>query len=302
MKLELVLAIILSSVLLFHAAYAQVQMGSLVVTVKPEKNSLESSEIPVLAGTVTDQASKPITNAQVKISTSYGTIVTSTDSDGKFRYQYANPVTPGQYVISVKAQKDGYGIGLVSTTFFVKGIPVSQSQNQYNFKTVSSDKINQDPTASKILKNIEKAKNQQAVQEEKIKKIEDNKKFLEEQRALADQKLQNDLSGWITQFDPFTPRNAYAAFVSEVNQTVQSIFWGQFNFTDQKTNDGLSAMIQVLQSGGSDVDARKAFIQKATSSRNEIIKVNNDLNVKYGHANKDMQSKFDSYGKLPRQK
>jgi len=293
---SLLLGIILSSVLLFHVASA-VPMGSLVVSVKPEKSTLEPSEIPAVLGTVTDQASKPIADALVNISTSHGTVGVVTDAEGKFRYQYAEPVSPNQYVINVKAQKDGYGIGLAKTTFFVKGTPIFTPQN---FQTISGDKINQDPISSKILKSIETAQKRQATQEEKIKKIEENKKFLEEQRALANQDLQNDLQGWLVQFDPFTPRNAYTSFVSEVNQTVQSIFWGQFNFTDQKINDGHVAQTQVLQNGGSNGEARKAFIQKATSTRNEIIQVNNDLNVKYGHANKDALSKFDSVGKLPR--
>jgi len=299
MKLVLLLAIILSSVLLVHTAYAIIPMGSLVITVKPEKSPLESSEIPALVGAVTDQASRPITNSQVIISTSYGTFVTLTDSDGKFRYQYENPVGPAQYLVNVKAQKDGYGIGLASTTFFVHGVPVSQSQ-QYNSKTVSGNNVDQDPVASRILKNIEIAKKQQEEQDAKIKQIEEEKKFQEKQRALANQQLQFDLTSWFAQFNPFTPRNAYAEFVSQVNQTVQSIFWGQFNFTEEKTNEGLAAKNQVLQNGGSNDQARKAFIQNATTSRSEISKVNNDLNVKYGNASKDVQAKFDKYGNLPR--
>jgi hypothetical protein len=299
MKKSLFLAIILSLVLLVHTASATIPMGDLVITVKPEKSPLESSDIPVLTGTVTDQASRPITNAQVSISTSYGTFVTFTDSDGKFRYQYENPVSPAQYLVNVKAQKDGYGIGFASTTFFVNGIPSSQSQ-QYNFKTVSGTNSSQDPIASRILKNVEIAKKQQAEQDAKIKQIEEEKKFQQSQQALANQQLQFDLGSWFAQFNPFTPRNAYAAFVSQINQTVQVIFWGQFNFTEQKTNEGLAAKNQVLQNGGSNDQARNAFIQNATTSRSEISKVNNDLNVKYGNASKDVQSKFDKYGNLPR--
>lgn len=296
MQTKLLLGIMLSLILLFHAVSA-LPMGSLVVTVKPEKNTLESNEIPVISGTITDQASKPISDALVTINTSQGTQTVLTDSDGKFSYQYTDPVLPNQYIVNVKAKKDGYGIGLAKTTFFVKGIPVAQ---QLNLKTVTGDKIKQDPMASKILKNIEIAKKKQLDQERKLKEIEDKKKFLEEQRALANQDLQKDLQGWLVQFDPFTPRNAYATFVSQVNATVQYIFWGQFNFTEQKNNDGLAAKYWVLQNGGSSHEARKAFIQKATSSRNEIIKVNNDLNVKYGHSSNQTLSKFDSLGKLPR--
>lgn len=286
----------LSLVLLFHTASA-VSMGNLVVTVKPEKNTLESGEIPILVGSVTDQASKPISDALVNISTSYGTEAVTTDLDGKFKYQYTSSVLPNQYLVNVKAQKDGYGIGLAKTVFFVKGTPVSQ---QTILKTVSSDKIKQDSTAAKILKNIEIAQKKQAEQERKLKEIDDKKKFIEEQRVFANADLQNDLQGWLVQFDPFTPRNAYATFVTQINATFQNVFWSQFNFTEQKINDGLAAKHQVLQNGGNNGEARKAFIQKATSSRNEIIKVNSDLNMKYGFANKDTQSKFDSSGKLPR--
>jgi hypothetical protein len=299
MKPVLFLAIMLSSVLLIHTASAIVPIGGLVVTVKPEKSPLESSEIPVLTGTVTDQASRPIANAQVSISTSYGTFGIFTGNDGKFRYQYENPVKPAQYLVNVKAQKIGYGTGLASTTFFVYGVPVSQSQ-QYNSKTVSGNNSSQDPIASRILKNVEIAKKQQAEQDAKIKRIEEEKKLEQSQRALANQQLQFDLGNWFAQFNPFTPRNAYAEFVSQVNQTVQTIFWGQFNFTEQKTNEGLAAKSQVLQNGGSYDQARNAFIKNATTSRSEISKVNNDLNVKYGNASKDVQSKFDKYGNLPR--
>src|SRR5438445_52693 len=299
MKTGLFLAIMLSSVLLVHTASAIVPMGGLVVMVKPEKSPLESSEIPVLVGTVTNQASRPIANAQVSISTSYGTFGTSTNNDGKFRYQYENPVSPAQYLVNVKVQKEGYGIGLASTTFFVNGVPVLQSQ-QYNFKTVSGNNISQDPVASRILKNIEIAKKQQAEQDAKIKQIEEEKKFVESQRALANQQLQFDLGSWFAQFNPFTPRNAYAAFVSQVNQTVQTIFWGQFNFTEQKTNSGLAAKTQVLQNGGSSEQARKAFIQNASSTRAEVVQVNKDLNIRYGNADNVTQAKFDKYGNLPR--
>ena len=296
MLTKLLLGIMLSSILLFHAVSA-VPMGNLVVTAKPEKNTLEPTQIPVISGIVTDQAGKPIADAIVTISTSQGSQTVVTDSDGNFKYQYTSPVSPNQYIVNVKAKKDGYGVGLAKTTFFVKGIPAAQ---QLNLQTVTGDKIKQDPMASKILKNIEIAKKKQADQERKLKEIEDKKKFLDEQRGLANQDLQKDLQGWLVQFDPFTPRNAYATFVNQVNATVQNIFWGQFNFTEQKNNDGLAAKYWVLENGGSNHEARKAFIQKATSSRTEIIKVNNDLNVKYGNSSNQTLSKFDSLGKLPR--
>ena len=300
MKTSLFLALVMISfILLIHTVSAQVQMGSLVVTIKPEKSFVESDQIPVLLGNVTDQAGKPVPSAQVYVSTSLGISSLSTNTDGKFRYQYPNPLGPAQYLVNVHAQKASYGTGLSSTTFFVKGVHLVSAQ-QYNSKIVSGDKIGQDPVASKILQNIEIAKRQQAAQEAKLKQIEQEKKFEEGQRQLANSQLQSDLQGWFAQLNPFTPRNAYAAFVSQVNQTVQTIFWGQFNFTEQKTNSGLAAKTQVLQNGGSSEQARKAFIQNASSTRAEVVQVNKDLNIRYGNADNVTQAKFDKYGNLPR--
>ncbi len=108
----------------------------------------------------------------------------------------------------------------------------------------------------------------------------------------------NDTVAWLSQFSPFTPQNAYATFVSQLNQTVQAIFLGQFNYTMQKTDDGLAAMTQVEQNGGNASQAREAFIENATASRSDITTVNNNLNVQYAHANSTVQAEFDKYGNL----
>ncbi len=299
MKTKVLIALVLPLLLITSNALA-IPMGSLVISVRSEKSSISVEEQPVIEGSVTDQASKPMSDVLVNISTAAGTVETKTNASGKFRYEFSNSFPPGQYIVNVKAQKDGYGVGLKSTTFFVKGIPTLQTQNQLQLKTVSGDQIKNDPIASKILKNIEITQKRQAEQEKKLKQIEENKKFLDQQRALADKELQNDLNGWFASLDPFAPRNAYVSFVSQINQTFQGLFWEQFNFTEQKTNEGLAAMFQILDNGGSKQEARKAFIQKASSSRAEIIKVNNDLNVKYGFTDKKTQDQFNMAGKLPR--
>jgi len=299
MKTKVLIALMLPLLLITSNALA-IPMGSLVISVRSEKSSISVEEQPVIEGSVTDQASKPMSDVLVNISTAVGTVETKTNASGKFRYEFSNSFPPGQYIVNVKAQKDGYGVGLKSTTFFVKGIPTLQTQNQLQLKTVSGDQIKNNPIASKILKNMEITQKRQAEQEKKLKQIEENKKFLDQQRALADKELQNDLGIWFTSLDPFTPRNAYTSFVSQINQTLQGLFWEQFNFTNQKTNEGLTAMFQVLDNGGSEQEARKAFIQKASSSRAEITKVNNDLNVKYGFTDKKTQDQFNMAGKLPR--
>jgi len=108
----------------------------------------------------------------------------------------------------------------------------------------------------------------------------------------------NATVAWLSQFSPFTPQNAYATFVSQLNQTVQDIFLGQFNYTMQKTDDGLAAMNQVERDGGNLSQARAAFDENATASRSDITTVNNNLNVQYAHANSTVQAEFDKYGNM----
>ena len=67
-----------------------------------------------------------------------------------------------------------------------------------------------------------------------------------------------------------------------MDTTVQDIYWAQFNFTETKTREGLEALQAVLDSGGSEHDARKAFYERAATPRDQLLKVNNEFNANYG--------------------
>jgi hypothetical protein len=91
---------------------------------------------------------------------------------------------------------------------------------------------------------------------------------------------------WFVQFDPFNPRNVFSSFASQMDETVQTIYWAQFNFTETKTKEGLAALQTVLDSGGTPQEARKAFYEKAATPRDELLKVNNEFNVNYANGTK----------------
>lgn len=104
-------------------------MGKLLVSVKPEKTPLSSREYPIIIGTVTDEASKPIGNAKIKLTFAREVITTTTDSNGNFRYDSVKPSSPGQYAINVVATKEGYSTGFGSSNYFVNTpAPVTYSK------------------------------------------------------------------------------------------------------------------------------------------------------------------------------
>jgi hypothetical protein len=120
MKIILV-GIILGMLLVFsniHVSNSYLQYN-LLVTVKPEKTMINPNDFPVIVGKVTDEASKPVSNAHVMIAFGKEYVATTTDSSGNFRYQSAIPASSGDYIINVVVTKDGYNKGLASSSYFV---------------------------------------------------------------------------------------------------------------------------------------------------------------------------------------
>lgn len=288
MKVFLLLVFILIGFI--STANAQVT-EKLLVSVGLQTNE---NNVPVISGIIKNEKGDPIENVIIQISSVMGTAETKSDADGKFVYHM--PILPSEdkFNISVKAQKEGYLTGYANTSFFV------QNKNQTNteskpldsgFKVVTSDKIKNDPIAFKILQNIELNKQKEEERQKRLQEIEAREKFIEEQRQLANQDLLADLQSMVEQFDPFNPRNVFSSFVSGFDTTIQSIYWGQFNFTETKTKEGLAALEQVLNNGGTMQDARNAFYETAAISQSEINKLNDELNAKY--AKNDTRSRPD---------
>ena len=159
-----------------------------------------------------------------------------------------------------------------------------------------NQQINNNPLSQFILQNMEKQKLEYSNSQKITKSIDP----LKEQRKIANDKLQNDLLSMKNESIYNSPQVAFSRFVNTVDQAVKPIFWGQFNFTSDLHEQGLKAKSKSLQNGGTSLDATKAFQQKASSNRHDLIKLNQDLNIKYTNSSKTIQNQFDKNGKLPR--
>ncbi|CUR51442.1 Carboxypeptidase regulatory domain-like protein [Nitrosotalea devaniterrae] len=109
------ITVVMSSIQVSESAL----VSNMLVSVKAEKDPITEGDFPVIIGTVSDQAYKPIANADVLIM--FGTVIVTTTSDdrGNFRYESAMPSTHGIYEVDVTATKDGYAKSLGSSTFTV---------------------------------------------------------------------------------------------------------------------------------------------------------------------------------------
>lgn len=162
----------------------------------------------------------------------------------------------------------------------------------------ASDDIKNNPTAMKILKNIELFKKNYAALQQRQQLIDQQQKFVEEQRRIANQYLQIDLAGMNNLNNQNLPRNAYATFVSKVDNSTQGLFWDQFGFMEDKISKANEAKNNVLKNGGNIGEAWQAYNDALAMHKNDLVSVNKNLNVKYHLADTKTQNLFNKYGTL----
>ena len=165
---------------------------------------------------------------------------------------------------------------------------------------LASDNIKNDPTAMKILQNIELFKQRYAAMQQKQQLVDQQNQLIEQQRKLAGEYLQADLASMNNGNNLATPKNAYAVFVSHVDNSAQNLFWEQFNFMQAKVQNGKDAMNRVLKNGGTMQEALQAYGNEAAIHKDQLISINKNLNVKYNLADGKVQSLFNKDGKLNR--
>ncbi len=283
-------------------SYVNSTMGDLVTSAWSLNDPLEDGQFPIIVGNVKDQAGNPVSDAQVKIAFATDTVSSTTNNVGSFYIELKIPARPGDYTVSVISTKEGYGMSIVSTTYFVNGIPQIIPEidldvvNQVPF--LIQEGLTKNPLSQIILQHMEKVKKQQEEAEKKQQEIDKRKNFIENQRQIVQNLLDEDLKSFEKGLELNTPRIAFGRFIQTIDETVQLIFWGQFNLTEQKHNEAYAAKIDALEDGENSTSATKVFQRKAAISRSEIVEHNSELNIKYGLADKSTQSYFDEVGKL----
>jgi len=166
-----------------------------------------------------------------------------------------------------------------------------------DFIPVASDRIKNNPFLVKILENMEKSKKQFSdIQQQNIQK-----KLLDDKRSVAKIIVEKELQQMFKENENFTPLSSFNRFLDKVsNDETKIIFKGLFDYKEERVNDARNAMKEVFKNGGSLLDARNAYHEAAKIPRVDMIQLVQDLNIKAGFSNPDIQQNFNSEGKLPR--
>lgn len=171
-----------------------------------------------------------------------------------------------------------------------------------NFTRIDGEQIAKNPTAQKLLQQIELSKKILEELRSGVIKTEqtEQQKFVAEQRKIAQEQLQRDLGQMRKDYEGFTPKNAYSKFLSHVPSQYHEMYWEQFNHLDQKIQQATAAKEQMLANGASYQDAMYEYHKYATTKKVELVQINKNLNIKYGFTDAELQSYFDEKGKTPR--
>ena len=169
-------------------------------------------------------------------------------------------------------------------------------QTSGNIQIKATDAIKKDPGMVKILYNIELFKQRYAALQQKQDLMAQQKSLIDVQRKIANDYVQADLASSNNLNDMSNPTNAYASFVSKVDNSAQNVFWSQFAYMQAKVANGKLAMNNVLQNGGTREEALNAYYSGASTQMTELVSVNKDINIKYHLADENIQNMFNKYG------
>lgn len=169
-------------------------------------------------------------------------------------------------------------------------------------KVLVSEQLSKNPLAMKIIQEMEAQKlRYKQMQQGDFKLLPTAEQLeVEEKRQIAKQILQEELKSMEKRYEDFTPTKAFSKFVSKLNSTHQGIFLDQFDYLKTKVDLANAAKNSVLENGGSYFEAQKEYFKYASMSRVEMISYIQELNIKYGFADRNIQLHFDGTGKLPR--
>ena len=253
---------------------------------------------PTISGIVKDSQGNTLSDVEIQANFSSRIMTTATDDSGQFSLVSPSPATEeGAFQVTIYATKDNLSLKTQITYRVIdiqnKLIPGLDKDTS---KEKSYDNSKYDLFSRTILDKIE----QQRTENSNKDIISKEQQKISEQRLENNENLTDEIKSLEEDNEPNSPRNAFLRFLVHIDHSVKDIFWNQFLFTEEKTENARLAKENALQIGKSSLEATKIFQKEAAISQNEIMQYNNYLNVKYGNATSTLQNQFDENGKFSR--
>lgn len=252
-------------------------LWDLIIVANLEKSHLQEGEFPVVYGKVVNHAEKSVSDVKITIKIGDVTVNTETDKDGYFNYEITEfKSVQGHYMSFISAVSPDGRTGFTSLDLDVKGVNIishtaniiNSAEAQFYLNSKLSD-FEKDPIGSKLYTYYQIQYEKFLEEEEAIKKINQYQDFLNEQKNIVEEFKQKEIELKKPGAGTYTGRN-FNVYVDNLDPSVKGIIKNQLNHTKAMFADAQEAMNQVLKNGGTVGDARKAYFEKASITREQM--------------------------------
>lgn len=244
---------------------------------------------PAISGTLTDENGTPISDVYVYAIFSNGTAQDWTDKNGKFFLRSSEKYPAGEHSVEVYARSDSF-LSRIVVSFNVEEPVLPEPTVEPQLTKAKRGLSIQEMINQVRAHNIAEQQNTTMVQE-------NNTQSLETQRQFAQMSLESDLQENSREYYKEKNRNSFAGFLSTIDVLMHAIFWEQFDFTQNISDEAYEAKNSALKEGKTSVEATKVYQETAAVTQSEVIDHIEKLNIKHGFANASSQEQFDENGK-----
>ena len=266
---------------------AQAELWELLIDLNVQK-AVNSGEIVIVTGKVVDQAYKPIRGAEVFVRAGSETIKVFTDPWGVFKVEFKESQRiPGTYTVNVIAS--WYGMtGLSSTQFQVKGdiSPVLILQERLDteqarkYLSSNEEDFEKNPIGQTLFKYYHGLHDELILELKEAREPLVEQIHIDQQREIAED-LKNQAINDRQPSAGIFEGTQYENYVRSLNPEIKDLIVSQLNFTKNLFEEGQKIRNEVLANGGTYEEARKAYLDKISISKETLEQFNqNDLDEK----------------------
>lgn len=278
MRIFVLLGLILAGIFIIpQIQTSESTLWDLIILSNLEKNQISVDENPVIQGKVVNHAEKSVAHVQITIRVGSQTVFTESDDVGEFKYEFTDfHPSPGHYVVFISANAPDGRVGYSSLNLDISGdVIISQTANIINSAEaqyyLNSDpaKFENDPIAIKLYQYYQSQYQKYQKEAETLKKINEYQTFLNAQKSLAEIDKQKTIDEKNPGPGIFSGRN-YDVYVDNLDPSIKDIVVNQLNHTKNMFQQARDAMNEVLNNGGTMDEARKAYFERVSISREQM--------------------------------
>ena len=257
---------------------SEAKLWDFVVAVEFLKSPINEGKNPILIGTVVDHAYRPLSNIDVRLTVAGESHILKTDGNGEFGKQIdISELKPRTYSIHVLATNDDGKKGMARTTLEVMGHTekAAKYERQLESMEMANDlsKLRQnsnDPISVILYQHYLKLQENaaQAKYEEMLLDIPQQK--IRDARQMTNQSLMKSLEERPLVTRDFDDSTKLGKFLQNLDDDKRILFELQLNSTKLRFAEAQNIMHDILNNGGTMIDARAAYLDYLSITQEEM--------------------------------